>query len=160
MSVEIITFNNGNINTNIYSDLKIYFHGKFYVTIGNKNYKLVTRPNYAENTDRLLLVCSKLRKDESVNNYGEPDCLLTVSKKTTDTIRSSGDYVEYDWEYTPLVESKDDHLCYFIKKSDLSENSLELADEIKEAGMSANIYLKETKNKSIWKNGTPVYVKD
>lgn len=154
---QLIVVKDGKFIKKNYPGIKITFHGKFYITVNNKDYKLQHQPVYAENTDTLLLVCTELQDGEAINNYNEPDSVLATTKEDIDKMMSISPqrYYKYDWDFTPFIESSDDHLGYFLDVSELSEETVKSLPE--NAGLSVATYLKETGNKSIWKDGTPKY---
>ena len=155
---QLIIVKDGRFIKKSYPGAKIVFHGKFYFSINSKNYKLQHQPFYAENIDTLMLVCTELGKDEKINNYDEPDTILVTTKQDMDKFGSTSPqrYYKYDWDYTPFIESTDDHLCFYLDFDKISDETRKMLPE--EAGYAMAVYLKESGNKSIWKDGSPKYV--
>lgn len=135
----------------------VTFHGKFYIEIQGHSYSLKHPPIYAKNKNQIILLCAELKEEESVNSYGDLDCILVsdpkkIEKYTSEELKR---YLRYDWEYSPYIECDNDELLFFIESSEISEETKNLIPD--EAGLAMTAYLKETGNKSIWKDGSPVY---
>lgn len=150
----------GRIKTRRLGDIDVMFHGKFYITIQGHDYALKHHPIYSSNTDTIYLVCAELKEGEVINNYSELDALLVSDpEKIAKYVGGDGKkkYLKYDWEYKPYIECDDDHIEFLVESSEVSDDAKEMA---KEAGLSASIYLQETGNKSVWKDGSPIYRAD
>lgn len=158
MNIQLIVVKeNETIDKKTYLNANIKFHGKFYITLQNHDYHLLNQPFYAANKDTLLLVCSELKDGESINNYGELDCILITDVVSVRDKLESGScrYLRYDWEYSPYIESNNDVFDFYIDAEEISEDTWRLLP--KDVGLSVAAYLKESGHKSIWEDGTPKY---
>lgn len=145
------------IKPRILGSADVTFHGKFYITVQRQDYHLEFQPIYSVNYDRVFLVCSELTENEEVNNYGEPDCILVTNTDKLQKLLNEEPkkYKKYDWDYTPFIETDDDRLLFLISTDNLSDDTKNIIPD--EVGLSTATYLKESGNKSIWKDGNPLY---
>lgn len=155
--VTLLVTENNKIKPKILGSADVIFHGKFYITVQGQNYHLDFQPIYSAINDRVFLACSKLADGEEVNNYSEPDCILVTNSDKLQKLLNEEPkkYKKYDWDYTPFIETDDDHLSFVISTEYLSDDTKNIIPD--EVGLATAAYLKESGNKSIWKDGNPVY---